>query len=465
MEGSASARRGSCTRPLVLLLARLFSVAPPPPCSSVRRSLRGPLPLVLPEFAVTISSVASCLRVLASVLILSLGIGEAAAQEIRYLYDDLGRLIGVVDQQGNAARYVYDAAGNLLEIRRVDVADFPGPVAITFFDPNRGQVGTPVTIFGRGFSTTAGDNQVAFNGGPATVTASTGTSLTTSVPPGATTGPISVTVPLVGSATSREPFTVLQGFAVTPAQADVVLGGSLGFQATLDGTPTTAVTWRVNGTVGGTTQQGTITPGGAYTAPAAPPPIQPVLVEAVLTSNPTQIATATVRVVGQAAGLIGAAPVSVASAAAVSAQAAAGPVSVQVTPAIPAEVVSGPVTVALTPAVDALAVSGAVSVTGGPVVSGLAPGSAPAGSTGLAVTVTGANLQGASAVQWLRNGLADATPTASGINPAPDGTAVTFTLAIGATAPLGPRVLRVGTPQGTSTNFDLGTNTFTVTAP
>src|SRR3972149_1884036 len=62
----------------------------------------------------------------------------ARAQEIRYVYDDLGRLVGVVDQQGNAAQYVYDAVGNLLEIRRLNVADFPGPVAITFFDPGRG---------------------------------------------------------------------------------------------------------------------------------------------------------------------------------------------------------------------------------------------------------------------------------------------------------------------------------------
>ncbi|MGH7404257.1 MAG: hypothetical protein ACREI5_02700 [Candidatus Methylomirabilales bacterium] len=70
----------------------------------------------------------------------------AQAQEIRYFYDELGRLIGVVDQQGNAAQYVYDEVGNIIQIRRTNVADFPGPVAITFFDPDRGPVGRVVSI-------------------------------------------------------------------------------------------------------------------------------------------------------------------------------------------------------------------------------------------------------------------------------------------------------------------------------
>lgn len=47
---------------------------------------------------------------------------------------------------GNAARYIYDEVGNIIEIRRTNVGDFTGPVAITFFDPDRGEVGTEVTI-------------------------------------------------------------------------------------------------------------------------------------------------------------------------------------------------------------------------------------------------------------------------------------------------------------------------------
>jgi YD repeat-containing protein len=112
----------------------------------------------------------------------------AWAQEIRYFYDEVGRLIGVVDQQGNAAQYVYDEVGNIIQIRRTNVADFPGPVAITFFDPDHGPVGTVVTIFGAGFSPVPANNQVTFNGVSASVTASTEQTITTEVPAGATTG-------------------------------------------------------------------------------------------------------------------------------------------------------------------------------------------------------------------------------------------------------------------------------------
>lgn len=83
-------------------------------------------------------------------LALLLPVQSVNAQEIRYFYDEVGRLIGVVDEQGNAARYIYDEVGNIIEIRRTNVGDFTGPVAITFFDPDRGEVGTEVTIQGCG---------------------------------------------------------------------------------------------------------------------------------------------------------------------------------------------------------------------------------------------------------------------------------------------------------------------------
>lgn len=38
----------------------------------------------------------------------------AHPREIRYIYDDLNRPVGVIDQQGNAPEYVYDAVGNIL---------------------------------------------------------------------------------------------------------------------------------------------------------------------------------------------------------------------------------------------------------------------------------------------------------------------------------------------------------------
>src|SRR3989304_2694114 len=82
---------------------------------------------------------------------------------IHYVYDDLGRLVGVVDPDGNAATYTYDAVGNILAIGRHNVADFPGPVAITLVSPTKGVVGTPISIFGKGFSPDAAQNTISFS--------------------------------------------------------------------------------------------------------------------------------------------------------------------------------------------------------------------------------------------------------------------------------------------------------------
>lgn len=68
------------------------------------------------------------------------------------------------------------------------------PFTITSASPSVGAVGATVVITGTGFSTIPANNLVTFNGTIAAVTASTATSITTTVPPGATTGKISVTV-------------------------------------------------------------------------------------------------------------------------------------------------------------------------------------------------------------------------------------------------------------------------------
>ncbi len=132
-----------------------------------------------------------------------LGAAAASAGNVTYVYDELGRLIAVVDPAGNAAQYHYDAVGNLLSISRTTAAT----VSIFAFTPESGSVGSSVTIYGDGFSSTPGQNLVKFNGTTATVTASTGATISTSVPSGASTGPVSVTAP-AGSATSLNSYTV-----------------------------------------------------------------------------------------------------------------------------------------------------------------------------------------------------------------------------------------------------------------
>jgi YD repeat-containing protein len=214
---------------------------------------------------------------------------------IHYVYDDLGRLVGVVDQDGNAATYTYDAVGNILAIGRHNVADTPGPVAITLVAPNKGKVGTAVSIFGRGFSADAAQNAISFSGAIATVTAATTNSLTTSVPPGAFTGPITVTTAL-GSATSPEPFRVLGLLTISPAGAVLVPNGTQQFTALEGASPTTDITWAVNGVPGGDGTVGTIFSGGLYAAPATVPSPPTVTVTATLLDDTTVSASATIAI-------------------------------------------------------------------------------------------------------------------------------------------------------------------------
>jgi hypothetical protein len=105
------------------------------------------------------------------------------------------------------------------------------PPTITGFSPTSGQVGDSVTITGTNFSATAANNTVKFNGTTAVVTSSTATQIVTSVPTGATTGTITVTVS-GSTATSSGSFTV----TVTPAS--LTLSGTAAAGAPIIGTVT-----------------------------------------------------------------------------------------------------------------------------------------------------------------------------------------------------------------------------------
>ena len=122
---------------------------------------------------------------------------------ITYIYDGLARLTAVVDPVGDTATYRYDNAGNLLSIQRRSSS----LTSIIDFTPKSAPVGASVSIYGTGFSATASQNTVTFNGVPAAVISATSTQIVTTVPSGAASGPIRVTTP-TGSATSTTPFTV-----------------------------------------------------------------------------------------------------------------------------------------------------------------------------------------------------------------------------------------------------------------
>lgn len=121
-----------------------------------------------------------------------------------FVYDNGGRLIRVIGADGTTVEYLYDTAGNLVEVRRISI----NGIAIFGISPQQGPVSSSVTIQGQGFSATPAANDVRFNGTAATVLSASVSSLTVTVPAGATTGPVTVTV-AGQTATSSQPFTVM----------------------------------------------------------------------------------------------------------------------------------------------------------------------------------------------------------------------------------------------------------------
>lgn len=114
------------------------------------------------------------------------------------------------------------------------VLDAAGP-KIASFTPSFGPVGTSVTITGANFSSTPKDNAVQFNGTAATVTEASSSSLTVTVPPGATTGRIEITLGDT-TATSSSDFTVGTA-SPSPTVVDFTpTSGPVGTSVTINGT-------------------------------------------------------------------------------------------------------------------------------------------------------------------------------------------------------------------------------------
>jgi hypothetical protein len=115
----------------------------------------------------------------------------------------------------------------------------PAPT-LTGFSPTSGAVGTTITITGTNFASPT----VSFNGTAATVTASTSTSITTTVPNGATTGKITI---VSGGVT----LTSVSNFTLTLPQPTVTsftpTSGVVGTAVTITGTNFSSPTVTFNG--------------------------------------------------------------------------------------------------------------------------------------------------------------------------------------------------------------------------
>src|SRR6476646_80250 len=115
-----------------------------------------------------------------------------------------------------------------------DIVAFLEGISFSPFAPTFGPVGTSVTITGTAF---AGATAVSFNGVAAAFTVSPSGTITTTVPAGATTGPISITTPGNGAIVTTTRFTI------TPAITSFApTFGGIGSGVTITGTNFTGAT-------------------------------------------------------------------------------------------------------------------------------------------------------------------------------------------------------------------------------
>ena len=138
----------------------------------------------------------------------------------------------------------------------------PAP-AITSFSPSNGLAGTVVTITGANFSTTPANNFVDFNGELTFVTASTATSITTTVPVAAVTGPITIVVDC-NYVTSTTDFIVGNIISITSQPSDFIacVGQTATFTATATGATNIVYQWQFS--TDGIVPYTDITNGGGY---------------------------------------------------------------------------------------------------------------------------------------------------------------------------------------------------------
>lgn len=363
------------------------------------------------------------------------------------------------------------------EVSATPTSPPPAPPTITGFSPTNGIVGSTVTITGTNYSTIATNNTVAFNGVAALVNAATTTTLTATVPVGATTGFITVTT-AAGTAKSATAFTVLTppdvpsnptATAVSATQINLSWGpankatGYNIYRAVLPGVALTAAnkinaapvalppyndTGLTTGTeyfyvVTSVNANGESGPSKEVSAvPTAPPPAPPTITSFTPTSGP----------VGSVVTITGTNFATAATNNTVAFNGVPGVVitasSNQLTATVPAGATTGYITV--TTAAGAAKSAGQFAVLGTqpPTISGFAPTN---GTVGTAVTISGSNFSTQATANTVTFNNVPAVVTAA--------TATQLTTAVPAGATTG--FIKVTTSAGTATSA----TQFTVLTP
>jgi len=408
----------------------------------------------------------------------NLSLDAIVAGPVSYIYDALGRLISTVGPT-DTVTYTYDAAGNLLSVSRQSSSQ----LSIINVVPNSGPVAATVTIYGSGFSSIANQDTVQFGGVAAAITSATTTQIVTTVPAVGVTGLIQIAVTTPGG-TVTAPFTVAAGSSqptiqVTPGNISIAPGGSVQFTAVINGLAgDQSIKWSVNGVDGGNSSIGTISATGYYSSANQASSTSVYTIRATSIANPSVFGQAQVAVLNPSyAEAVISRSVSVerpqltaTAMTVVSVQrnltapsgVAAPSVSVRknsstvVAPTTAVSVSRAPQTIVFG------SISALVSVTTGPYIQSVSPASGSQGVT-FSVTITGANLQGATGLSFITTGgIIDSSVTASGVTVNAEGTSLTATVTVNASATLGRRVVVIATPANHSLAVDVGFNIFEV---
>ncbi|WP_073104964.1 FG-GAP-like repeat-containing protein [Hymenobacter daecheongensis] len=321
---------------------------------------------------------------------------------------------------------------------------------VSAFSPSSGAVGTSVSLTGDDFLSAT---VVRFNGVSAAFTINSATSITATVPAGATTGLISVTS-AVGTRSSTSSFVVTPGISsFTP------LSGTAGTSVTITGTTFTGATsvkfggtaaasfvvnssTRITAVVASGTSSGTIsvtTPSGTATS-STPFTLPPTLTSF---SPASGVAGATFTLTGT--NFIGATGVTFNGVTATFSTQS----NTKITASVPATALSGPITVT-SPAGSATSATSFVVI---PALTASTPGS---GVVGTVVTITGTNLTNLTGVSF--NGTAATSFTLNSV------TQLTVPVPAGATTGTVTATVS-GTTASLTVPFQVRTATVVATTP
>lgn len=413
----------------------------------------------------------SCLKVataILSIIYFSLFIFSSSvlASTSSYIYDDLGRLSRVIDDQGNVATYNYDEVGNLISITKSTTAQLLPQISSISPDFVRAGSTVNLTIAGSnllGSSLTTDNPGIEIIDTKITDTAMAATfSVSQTARQGTTV--VTVTNPIGSASINISVYPPSPVPTISPSVKVVQPNGGTG-------TMTIALT---NPDIFPTT----------ITLNIADPSIATVnIAQVIIPAGETQ---ATITITGNTPGLT----TITASTGTGSASATintAGPLvganfvySNQVgiilkTPPIPPKLVAREpilspmvgVSLEAPPPPSSSKTFGPVQtppvgIAFGPTITSISPNRGAIGSSNLEITINGADLGGTTSVAFQPNtGITiNGAPSVS-----PDGSSVTVSVSIALTAPQVARTVAVATPSGLARPASIGANIFTVTPP